>query len=279
MNFYDKDPEKGGKQISRWEFINQILPTGIPTHNFELLKPVRQELFEKEKVKFLKERNLNGLKTTDYELNLFLGAWLNNELKEIEVWLSDTYPNGKKRGKPSISEQIEILKYKDFVNTEIERLNQISQTQQSEKPKPELNEALILFSSPEIIINLHNELKGYFQGSEAELLKALKGEHLNNLLLFPHNQNKFVEVFKRLKYNGFLLSTPKEINNWICSNFTYIRTKGDKKEVKNFNKDTIKTLLTNSAKEREAEPTQKERICTPDWLPHYWSNELKNKQN
>lgn len=151
--------------------------------------------------------------------------------------------------------------------------------QQTEKPKPELSEALISFSSTEIIDSLHSELKGYFQGKEAELKKALQGEQLKEFLLFPHNQNKFVEVFKRLKYNGFLLSTPKEINNWICSNFTYIRTKGDKKEVKNFNESTIKTLLTNSVKERQAEPTPKERICTPDWLPHFWSNELKNKQN
>ncbi|WP_162415603.1 hypothetical protein [Cyclobacterium roseum] len=147
------------------------------------------------------------------------------------------------------------------------------------KQKPELNGKLITFKNSDTIDKIHTELKGYFPNKEAELLKALQGEQLSEILLFPHNQNKFVEVFKRLKYNGFLISTPKEINTWICSNFAYVRKLGDKKEVKNFNESTIKTHLTNSAKEREAEPTPKERICTPNWLPHYWSSELKNKQN
>lgn len=164
-----------------------------------------------------------------------------------------------------------------IINLLQRRIRELQDKAPHKKKKPELNKALISFSSPEIIESIHKELKGYFQGKETELLKALKGEQLTDFLLFPHNQNKFVEVFKRLKYNGFLLSKPKEISNWICSNFTYIRTKGDKKEVQNFNESTIKTILTNTIKERQVEPTPKERICTPDWLPHYWSSELKNK--
>src|SRR5690606_6144739 len=127
-----------------------------------------------------------------------------------------------------------VFDYGNIVKWLEEKKESVLKSGQDTKDKPELNESLILFSSPKIIDDLHNELKGYFQESEAELLKALKGEHLNKFLLFPHNQNKFVEVFKRLRYNGFLCSTPKEINNWICSNFTYIRTQGNKKEVKNF---------------------------------------------
>lgn len=136
--------------------------------------------------------------------------------------------------------------------------------QQNEKPYPELNEALISFSSTEIIENLHNELKGYFQGKEAELKKALQGEQLQELLLFPHNQNKFVEVFKRLKYNGFILSTPKETKDWICSTFTYQFQRGDIKEVRNFNTSTVHDILTKD----KGEPTKKERICIVDWLPY-----------
>ncbi len=136
--------------------------------------------------------------------------------------------------------------------------------QQTDKKKPELNKALISFSNPKIIDKLHNELKGYFQGNEAELKKALKGEQLNEYLLFPHNQNKFVEVFKRLKYNGFLLSTPKEIKDWICSTFTYQYQKGDKKEVRNFNASTVHDILTKN----KGEPPKKGRICNVDWLPY-----------
>lgn len=136
--------------------------------------------------------------------------------------------------------------------------------QQSEKQKPELNEALISFSSTEIIESLHNELKGYFQGKEPELKQALQGKKLQEFLLFPHNQNKFVEVFKRLKYNSFLLSTPKETKDWICSTFTYQYQKGNKKEVRNFNLSTVHDILTKD----KGEPTKKERICIVNWLPY-----------
>ncbi len=149
-------------------------------------------------------------------------------------------------------------------STSEQPLNKDLQPQLSEKPKPKPKEALISFSSTEIIESLHNELKGYFQGKEAELKKALTGERLNEFLLFPHNQNKFVEVFKRLKYNGFLLSTPKETKNWICSTFTYQYQRGNKKEVRNFNPSTVHDILTKD----RGEPTKKERICNVDWLPY-----------
>lgn len=136
--------------------------------------------------------------------------------------------------------------------------------QQTVKQKPELNEALISFSSTVIIESLHNELKGYFQGKEAELKRALQGKQLQEFLLFPHNQNKFVEVFKRLKYNGFLLSTPKETKDWICSTFTYQYQKGNQKEVREFNTSTVHDILTKD----KGEPTKKERICIVDWLPY-----------
>ncbi|MFV0290351.1 MAG: hypothetical protein ACK5IJ_05550 [Mangrovibacterium sp.] len=132
------------------------------------------------------------------------------------------------------------------------------------KQKPELNKASILFKSPQIIESLYDELKGYFQGKEAELKKALQGEPLREMLLFPHNQNKLVEVFKRLKYNGFLLSAPTEIKSWICSTFTFQSQKGDKKEVRNLNPSTVHDILTKD----KCEPPKKERICVVGWLPY-----------
>lgn len=157
---------------------------------------------------------------------------------------------------------------------ELTPLLKVSPPQQSEKQKPELNRQPIIFKDNETIEKLHAELKGYFQGKKAELMKVLQGEQLSEKLFFPHQQNKFVEVFKRLKYNGFLLSTPKEIENWICSNFSYQYRKGNKKEVRNFNASTVHDILT---KER-CEPPKKERICTPDWLK-YKSYSIRQRES
>ena len=164
----------------------------------------------------------------------------------------------------ALSELFVQLSRLEMFNEFLEIENEALPPQQTEKPKPELNEALISFSSTEIIESLHNELKGYFQGKEAELKKALQGENLKEFLLFPHNQNKFVEVFKRLRYNRFLLSTPKETKDWICSTFTYQYQKGNKKEVREFNTSTVHDILTKN----KGEPTKKERICIVDWLPY-----------
>lgn len=164
----------------------------------------------------------------------------------------------------NLSELLVQLNRLEMFNEFLEIENEALPPQQDERQKPELNEALISFSGIKIIESLHSELKGYFQGKEAELKKALQGEQLKEFLLFPHNQNKFVEVFKRLKYNGFLLSTPKETKDWICSTFTYQYQKGNKKEVREFNTSTVHDILTKD----KGEPTKKERICIVDWLPY-----------
>ena len=108
---------------------------------------------------------------------------------------------------------------------------------------------------------------------ENELLRALQGEQLPEQLLFPHNQNKFVEVFRRAKYNGFILSTPTEIRNWICSNFMYKKKQGQKKTVENFSKNSVWDNLTKG----RGEPTKKERICVADWLPYKSPSQLKRE--
>ncbi len=186
-----------------------------------------------------------------------------NHWNEIRLQIeTDLYSTGKMYN----DETVEYCTKRLFpaIDLEIKKIEKTLPPQQTEKRKPELNKALISFSSTEIIESLHNELKGYFQGKEAELKKALQGEQLQEFLLFPHNQNKFVEVFKRLKYNGFLLSKPKETKHWICSTFTYQYQKGNKKEVREFNTSTVHDILTKD----KGEPTKKERICIVDWLPY-----------
>ena len=130
------------------------------------------------------------------------------------------------------------------------------------KQKPELNEKLITFKNSETIEKIHSELKGYFPNKEAELLKVLKGEQLGEILLFPHNQNKFVEVFRRLKYNGFLLNTDTETKNWICTTFQFVK-KGFA-EPQPFNESSVWDNLNKG----KGEPTKKERICITEWLPY-----------
>jgi hypothetical protein len=130
------------------------------------------------------------------------------------------------------------------------------------KQKPEPNGKLITFKNSETIEKIHSELKGYFPNKEVELLKALQGEQLSELLLFPHNQNKFVEVFRRLKYNGFLLNTDTETKNWICTNFQFVK-KGFA-EPQPFNESSVWDNLNKG----KGEPTKKERICITEWLPY-----------
>lgn len=171
----------------------------------------------------------------------------------------------------SAADRLERL-LNDVVLPKIEFRN--SKTLKLEKPElsdslkkeeaPDLPETIISFNGSETITKLHNELKGYFENNGEELLKALKGEKLKELLLFPHNQNKFVEVFKRAKYNNFILSTPTEIRDWICSSFTYRKKKGNIITVENFNKNTVWDTLTKD----KGEPPSKERICKCDWLPY-----------
>lgn len=147
--------------------------------------------------------------------------------------------------------------YSDLVN-EIQALP----PQPIIKQKPELNEKLITFKNSETIDKIHSELKGYFPNKEAELLKALKGEQLGEILLFPHNQNKFVEVFRRLKYNGFLLNSDTETKNWICTTFQFVK-KGFA-EPQPFNESSVWVNLNKG----KGEPTRKERICITEWLPY-----------
>lgn len=155
--------------------------------------------------------------------------------------------------------------YREYQNYLIEKRTKLVKAlppQPIVKQKPEPNGKLIIFKNSETIDKIHSELKGYFPNKEAELLKALQGEQLSELLLFPHNQNKFVEVFRRLKYNGFLLNTDTETKNWICTTFQFVK-KGIT-EPQPFNESSVWDNLNKG----KGEPTKKERICITEWLPY-----------
>lgn len=199
-----------------------------------------------------------GLLTEPQKLKLELV--LNERKMKLKQGYVNNSPNEEQRYR-------KILKdwYRDekmFID-EITPLLKALPPQPADKEKPVLQEKHISFNSSETVDRLHTELKGYFPEKEKELLKALQGQRLTELLLFPHNQNKFVEVFKRAKYNSFILSSPTEIMNWICSNFVYRKKQGSKITVEKFNKNSVWDILTKN----KGEPSLKERICQAGWLP------------
>jgi len=85
-------------------------------------------------------------------------------------------------------------------------------------------------SSSVQVLNLHlsdeersalfQELGRFFSTEDHEpLMQLLLGGISERKLFFKANQNRLVEVFRRLKYNGFLLETSTEIRDWLCNHF------------------------------------------------------------
>lgn len=135
--------------------------------------------------------------------------------------------------------------------------------------KPKISPKTIFIKGEDTIPKIHSELKSLFPDKEAELLKVLQGEQLGEFLLFHHNQNKFVEVFRRLKYNGYIANKDTEIKNWICDTFQF-KKNGDS-EPRPFNPKTV----WNNLNKGRGEPAKKERLCTFDWLPYKSQENLK----
>jgi hypothetical protein len=139
--------------ISVWEFMEQtgtldrMKHYGItinPTHSFELLKKTRLEIFEKVKQKFIEERKIKKLLTSDFEIGCLYHSWLKREFEIIKNWLLD---------KPSNSDQLEISKYNNFLymemiqtESEINPLSKQTETK-TEQEQPKIFEEL--FYNPE----------------------------------------------------------------------------------------------------------------------------------
>lgn len=162
----------GKKQMSEYEFFKQIGSfenlekfgmTLNPVHDFNLLKPKRQTDFDKFKSSFLDERKLNNLETNNFDLNAFYLAWLKSELNTIENWLSNVCPNGKPKRSPSVSDQIEIGKYKNFVFQEIEKIEKAENNNSEHKSIDNRTKKLIC----EIFTNIDS--KGWNYAFETEL--------------------------------------------------------------------------------------------------------------
>lgn len=86
-----------------------------PTHSFELLKKKRLGLFEQEKESFIKERKVKGIDTSSKEMDTLYKVWLSSELKTMD----DNFSTNEE----TISNQIEINKYRQFLKEEIQSVD------------------------------------------------------------------------------------------------------------------------------------------------------------
>jgi len=234
--------------------------------------------FGKQRVK-IGNRTYTGSLAVLHETLKIREAWRNYSWDEVSITIPERYAILCFRSFWNFFNKLDEMSTRfnlDLVNIQnpnyIHFFEKLTPSKQIEIDKPEITDKLIYFDSSETIDRLLKELKGYFPEREIELEKALNGEKLKELLLFPHNGNKFVEVFKRAKYNGYVLSTSTEIKTWICSNFKYRYIKGKKIEPKPFSDSTVWDILT-----KDKDPTKKERICMTEWLP-YKSHLLRKRE-
>lgn len=195
--------KKGKKVMNEYKFMEQIgwleeaKKIGIifnPTHNFELLKEVRKENFEKHKNILIANRKIDDLETTDYEINCFYIMWSNNELKVIKQWLSDTYPNGsKKTVNNSNSNKIELMKYNNYVTKEIEKTEKlINPPQQQIKKKLALKDFFVNTNEKEVLV-----IQNTFKDSEATDLAMLiyRLKELEKIEIKPNSKTKSTKHF------------------------------------------------------------------------------------
>jgi hypothetical protein len=118
--------------------------------------------------------------------------------------------------------------------------------------------------SPEIISEFHKELEVFFNESERDsLLNLLNGNLIESRLTINLNSNRFVELIRRMEYNGFINETKTNIQSWIINNFRY--RKESNKEISDFKPSTVHDILCGVDK---AQPKKDKRILNLEWLPY-----------
>ena len=115
--------------------------------------------------------------------------------------------------------------------------------------------------SPERLADLVSCLEVFFDPSDHPTLKdLLQGYPVDHKLVFNSNQNRLVEVFRRLSYNGFLHESWTTLRDWLCGHFSYRSKSG----VVELSPNSVWDILSKA----KGEPTGKSRICSLDWLPY-----------
>jgi hypothetical protein len=122
--------------------------------------------------------------------------------------------------------------------------------------------------TPECLADLLNCLEVFFEPSGRPDMKALlQGHPVDHKLVFNGNQNRFVEVFRRLSYNGFLHESWSFLRDWLCEHFSYRSKTG----IADLSQNSVWDILSKA----KGEPTGKSRICGLDWLPYKTQASLK----
>lgn len=104
-------------------------------------------------------------------------------------------------------------------------------------------------------------LELFFDPADRAALKALlQGQSVTQKLVFNGNQNRLVEVFRRLTYNGFLHESWIVLRDWLCWHLSYRSKTG----VAELSRNSVWDILSKA----KGEPTGKSRICAFDWLPY-----------
>lgn len=115
--------------------------------------------------------------------------------------------------------------------------------------------------------------KPFFESSQHKNLeKLLKGEHITNKLMFNNRQTKWVEVFRRLNYNGFVANNKTEVKNWLCSHFEFLDINHT---VQPFNQETVYGLLSRGKGDINKSSN---RIINLPWLPYKRHDKLKEEE-
>ncbi|TCD47675.1 hypothetical protein [Chlorobium sp. N1] len=122
--------------------------------------------------------------------------------------------------------------------------------------------------TPEQLADLSGCLEVFFDPSDRPgLTELLQGRSVGRKLVFNGNQNRLVEVFRRLSYNGFLYESSTVLRDWLCGHFAYRSKAG----IADLSQNSVWDILSKA----KGEPTLKSRICVFGWLAYKTHASLK----
>jgi hypothetical protein len=186
--------------IDKFEKENNIIIN--PTHSFELLKERRLRFFEQEKQNFIEERNIKELETSAKEMDFFYKIWLQSELDVIDERFEIKLE--------SVSNQIEINKYRLFLKDEIQNVTQYYNVEKINtgyvNKYLEINEAMFhehlkVFDSNQepnqVTINL-------LLKQEHEYYKGFTNEWQDKLLDLIEKKQDIHPYLRKIYVNGFM---------------------------------------------------------------------------
>ena len=126
------------------------------------------------------------------------------------------------------------------------------------------NDVIQLVMEEEHLKEFLKGAKKFFAPAERkDLEKLLSGGVISGRLKFKNDQIKWVEVFRRLMYNGFIVSKKTKVRDWLCDNFEFYNER--EKKVKPFNRDTVYDHLS---KTEEGIVSEDKLILKFQWLPY-----------